>query len=114
MVEIVDVIIASRDRSGAVVIDVDDRREDVADLLSDEAPHLGQMHVVSQRRIRRELARLLGDRCGMVAHPLEVVGDVVEREQEAQVARDRLLERDRPRDEAGDVALVPVERLVAA
>ena len=34
----------------------------------------------------------------MIAHPLELVADVVEREQEAQVARDRLLGRDHGRD----------------
>ena len=49
----------------------------------------------------------------MVAHPLELVGDVVERQQVAQVACDRLLGRDRHRDQARDPALRLVDERVA-
>ena len=49
----------------------------------------------------------------MVAHPLELVGDVVERQQVAQVARDRLLGRDRDRDQPRDRPLRLVDDRVA-
>ena len=50
----------------------------------------------------------------MVAHPLQLVGDVVQREQEAQVAGDRRLGRDRRGDHRRDLALELVDRGVAA
>ena len=46
---------------------------------------------------------------GVVAHALEVVGDVVERDQEAQVAGHGLLPGDGLRDEAGDPRLLVVD-----
>jgi hypothetical protein len=63
--------------------------------------------------VRGQLARLLGDRRGVVAHPLELVGHVVEREQEAQVAGHRLLGGDGGGDQRGDVALGLVDPAVA-
>ena len=49
----------------------------------------------------------------VIAHPLELVGDVIERQQVAQVAGDRLLRRDRHRDEPRDAALRLVDDRVA-
>ena len=46
---------------------------------------------------------------GVVTHALEVVGDAVEREQEAQVACHRLLRGDGQRDEVGHLALHGVD-----
>ena len=62
--------------------------------------HLGQVDVVLERRLRRELDDRFGNRGGVVAHPLELVGDMVERQEVAQVAGDRLLGGDRDRDQA--------------
>ena len=50
----------------------------------------------------------------MIAHPLELVGDVVEGEQVAQVAGDRLLGRDGHRDQPRHAALRLVDDRVAA
>ena len=49
----------------------------------------------------------------MVAHPLQVIRHVVEGQQEAQVARDRLLGGDRPRDERRGEPLRLVQAAVA-
>ena len=49
----------------------------------------------------------------MVAHALELVGHVVEGQQVAQVAGDRLLRRDRDADHARDLALGIVDPNVA-
>ena len=49
----------------------------------------------------------------MVAHPLELVADVVEGQEEAQVAGDRGLGRDRPGDQPRDLALHLVDPPVA-
>ena len=50
----------------------------------------------------------------MIADPLELVGDVVERQEVAQVARDGRLGRDRDGDQARDAALRLVDDRVAA
>jgi len=76
--------------------------------------HLGEMHIPLERWVRGELDDGLGDRRGMVAHPLELVGHVVEGEQVTQVAGDRVLGGDRHRDEARDPALRLVDDRVAA
>jgi hypothetical protein len=48
----------------------------------------------------------------MVAHPLQLVAHVVEREQEPEVAGDRRLGGDRPGDQARDLALHLVDPAV--
>ena len=78
-----------------------------------ELAHARQVHVLLERRLRRELASLLGHRRRVVAHPLQLVRHVIEREQEAQVAGDRLLGGDRPRDLGGHRALRLVDPAVA-
>ena len=55
----------------------------------------------------------LGDRCGVVAHPFQLVRHVVQGEEVAQVARDRLLGRDRDRDQTRDPSLGLVDDRVA-
>ena len=87
--------------------------QDAADLVGDERGQAGQVHVALERREGRQLAGLLGDRRRVVAHPLELVGHVVEREQEAQVAGDRPLGRDGRGDDVGDLDLDLVDAPVA-
>ena len=72
-----------------------------------ELAHRGQVDVLLERRLRGQLANLLGDGRGVVADPLELVRHVVERQQEPQVARDRGLRRDRARDQRGGVRAAP-------
>ena len=64
--------------------------------------------------MRRELAALLRDGRRVVAHPLQLIGDMVEREQESQVTRDRALGGDRCGDHARDLALELVDHAITA
>ena len=113
VVQVVDLVVARGDLAGLDLVDVDQRPQDPVDQLRRELAHRGQVDVVLERRLRRELAGLLRDRRRVVADPLQLVGDVVEREQEPQVARDRALRRDGPRDQRGRVALGLVDPAVA-
>ena len=65
-------------------VQVNERTQDAAHLIGGELGHGWQIHVFLERRVRRELARLLGDATRVIAHALEFVRDVVEREQEAR------------------------------
>ena len=101
VVEPVDLVVLGRDLAGLDRVRFDQRPQDAVDEDRRALGHLGQVDVSLERRLGRELDDRLGDRCGVVAHPLELVGHVVEGEEVAQVARDRLLGRDRrPRSDA--------------
>ena len=113
VIEAVDLVVLDRDLARLDRIGFDEREEDAVDEDGRQLGHLGQMDVVLERRLRRELDDRLGDRRGVVAHPLELVGHVVERQQVAQVAGDRLLGGDRHRDQARDRALGFVDDRVA-
>jgi fermentation-respiration switch protein FrsA (DUF1100 family) len=65
--------------------------------------------VLGEWRLRRELDDLLGDRGRVIADPFELVGDMVKGEQVTQVARHRLLGRDRDRDEPRHLSLGVVD-----
>ena len=86
--------LARRDRVG-----VDQRPQDAMDKDRRAFGHLGEADVVGERRLRGELDDLFRDRRGVVADPLQLVGHVIERQQVAQVTRDRLLGGDRHADE---------------
>ena len=73
-----------------MLVHVHERADDAVDEHRDLLAEDGQVHVVAERGVRRELARLLRDGRRVVAHALELVADVVERQQVAQVARDRV------------------------
>ena len=112
MVEIVDVVVLLRDLPGCVLVDIHERSDDPADELRDALAKLRQHHVVLERRVWRELACLFCHGCRVVAHPLELVAHVVQRQQVAQVAGDRVLGRDHGGDHRGCLALDLVDLAV--
>ena len=105
VVQAVDLVVLDRDLASLQRISVDECTEDSVDQNSRSLRHLRQVDVAFQRRLRGKLQDLLCQRCGVVAHALELVRHMVKREQVAQVAGDRLLGRDRDRDQLRDAAL---------
>ena len=96
MVEVVDLVVAGGDRASRGLIDVDERPQDAADEDGGQArPSPAGRRSALSGGSGASLRTCLATDAGVVAHPLELVAHVVEREQEAQVARDRLLRRDR-------------------
>ncbi len=90
--------------TSARMMPADERRHPLAQLRHPD--------VVLERRVGRQLACLLGDRARMVAHPLQLVRHVVQRQQVAQVARHRGLGRDRGRDARRGLTLDVVDLAV--
>ncbi len=97
VVQPVDLVVLDGDLAGLDRVRLDQRPQDAVDEDGRPLGHLGQVDVALERRLGRELEDLLGDRRGVVAHALQLVRHVVQGEQVAQVARDRLLGRDRRR-----------------
>ena len=99
VVQVVHLVVPRRHLARQRLVLVHQRPEHLPRQRRGEAAHLGQLAVRLDVADGRQLARLLGHGRGVVAHPLQVVGHVVERQQEAQVAGNRLLGRDGARDE---------------
>ena len=95
VVQPVDLVVLDRDLAGADRVRLDQGAQDAVDEHGRPLGHLGQVDIALERRFGRELDDLLRDRRRVVAHALELVGHVVQREQVAQVARDRVLGGDR-------------------
>ena len=114
VVEGVDLVVADGDLAGGGRVGVGQGPHRLGEELGRQAPHLGQADVAVERRLGRELAGLLGDVRDRVADPLQLVADPVERQQEAQVAGDRRLGRDRQDDVVHRLDLERVDLLVAA
>ena len=113
MVEAIDLVVLDRDLACLDRIRFDQGTKDAVDQDGCALGHLGEMHIPLERRVRGELDDGLGDRRGMVAHPLELIGHMVEGEQVTQVAGDRVLGGDRHRDEARETALCLVDDRVS-
>src|SRR3954465_15441997 len=95
MVERVDVVVTFGDLPRTDRVDLDERTDDPMDELGNALTEKRKLDGLPERRGRRELPGLLRDRAGVVPHSLELIPDVVEREEEAQVACDRRLRGDR-------------------
>ncbi len=80
VVEVVHLVVPGRNRTGEPFVLVHERPEDLARQERREAAHLGQSRSGVEIRHGCELAGLLRDRRGVVAHPLQVVRHVVERQ----------------------------------
>ena len=98
MVVRVDRVVLAGDRAGGACVRVHERPSDVGQDPRGQAPHLGDPDVLGKGRVRCHVPDSLGDVRDRVADPFELVGDVVERQEVSQVARDRRLGRDRAND----------------
>ena len=105
MIEPVHLVVTGGDAPRGDLVDIDQGAQDPADQRRRQAGHLRELAVPPGGRIRGQLAGLLGDRCRVIAHPLQFVGHVIERQQEAQVAGDRLLGGDDGGNQRGQVEL---------
>ena len=111
-IAVVDLVVAGGDGPGQLVIDVDQRRDDAADLVRREVADRGHVANLADRRLLEQPACLLRDPGGVVADPLELERHVIERHQEAKVPRDRRLRRDRHHDVVRDLVLRLVDPVV--
>jgi hypothetical protein len=113
LVQVVDLVVARRDSPGQRLVNIDEGARDASDEVRGDRAHRGEVGVRPKDGLIRELPRLLRDVPGVVADAFQLVRHSIEREEESEVARHRLLGRDGRRDQRGRFALGVIHVSVA-
>jgi hypothetical protein len=112
MPQAIDLVVAARHLPGVNLVLVDQGLEDVVDLADRQLAHQPELRTQRLLRQRHERARHAGDAHRIVAHPLELGGDVLDAHEVPQVAGHRLLRRDDHEDLLANLAKELVQVLV--
>ena len=112
-VEGVDLVVLVAGAAGEDFVAVEEGARRVAEHFADEVGHAPEVGLGGGDRVVFEEDGDAGDAFGVVGDALEVGGDGVERDQLAQVAGDRLLERDQVEHRLLNLVAQLVDRGVA-
>jgi hypothetical protein len=93
-VQRVDPVVPLAHRARPVGVATDEVVERVGQHLACQARHLLDLRKLRERRLFRQVLDGLRDVYRVIAHPLEVVGDLHRHRDQPQVARERLLQRE--------------------